>query len=100
MPTRFLLKMIYVIASIYLCWLLILVFAQDQLIFPRTRGLVRMGELDRPGVEVVWLDTEEGRLPGWFIPGRGASEESPQRLLVLAYKIAHVPFHKYDMGVF
>ena len=99
MPTRFLLKMIYVIASIYLCWLLILVFAQDQLIFPRTRGLVRMGELDRPGVEVVWLDTEEGRLPGWFIPGRGASEESPQRLLVLLHGNGNIIDDWYDLGL-
>ena len=87
------------IASIYLCWLMILVFAQDQLIFPRSRGLIRMGELDRPGVEVVWLDTEEGRLPAWFIPGQGASKESPQRLLVLLHGNGNIIDDWYDLGL-
>ena len=54
-------------------WLLGLYVIQDMLIFPRHRAKDRVGDLEREGIEVMWHETPEGKVPAWFLPGRDST---------------------------
>ncbi|MGB0590455.1 MAG: alpha/beta hydrolase [Myxococcota bacterium] len=63
---------------IYVVWLLGLWALQGRLIYP---GWLRLPEpepeLNVSGLEPWWLDTEEGPVEAWWIPGAGVSEDRP-----------------------
>ena len=65
-------------AVIYLVWLLGLWSLQTRLIYP---GWLRLSEpepeLNISGLETWWLDTEEGPIQAWWIPGAGVSIDRP-----------------------
>lgn len=76
---------LFVVCVLYALWLLILFFGQDRLVFPRAWSLHNAGPLDRPGVEVVRVATDEGDVPAWFFLGKGASPTTPRGLVVMLH---------------
>jgi fermentation-respiration switch protein FrsA (DUF1100 family) len=59
---------------------------QRLLVFPRfmTRPFPNAGE-GVGGLERLWLDTEDGRVEAWLLPGEGVSAERPGPLVVFAH---------------
>lgn len=46
---------------------------------------MRAGPIDRPGVEVMRVSTDEGDIPAWFLQGAGASETTPRGVVVMLH---------------
>lgn len=55
-------------------------------LFPRyaVRADPRAGE-GVPGLERLWLDTPQGRVEAWFLPGRGVSPATPGPVVLFAH---------------
>lgn len=68
--------------SAYAAWLVLLWLGQRQLMFPAQAREPAPEAAERAGAEVWWLDTEDGRVEGWFLPGRGVTIERPGPALV------------------
>jgi len=76
--------MIYLIA-IYLAWLLIGCSIQRSILFPRS--LVGGSGLASPpqDVEVFYIESSQGPVEGWFIPGEGVSDDTPGPVVIFAH---------------
>ncbi|HUU00472.1 MAG TPA: alpha/beta hydrolase [Myxococcota bacterium] len=59
---------------------------QRRIIFPRylTHPYPGAGN-NIASLERIWIDTSEGKVEGWFIPGDGASAEHPAPLVIFAH---------------
>jgi fermentation-respiration switch protein FrsA (DUF1100 family) len=59
---------------------------QRRIIFPRhlTQPYPKAGD-NIAGLERIWIDTSEGKVEGWFIPGDGAGPERPAPLVIFAH---------------
>ena len=66
-------------------WILGLYILQDVLIFPRHRAKDRIGDLEREGVEVLWHETSEGKVPAWFLRGRDSHTPGGCGVVVLLH---------------
>lgn len=65
-------------------WLALLFVAQRFMIFPGQR-IVPVPGVGAPGVERIWLDTDQGRVEAWFLPGEGVRAEAPGPMVVYAH---------------
>lgn len=94
---RWLLKrtMIYLLA-IYLAWLLIGCFLQRSILFPRSMAGGPGPVVAPKEVEVFHIDSSQGRVEGWFIPGEGVSAESPGPVVIFAHGNAELIDHWPD----
>ena len=76
-------RILTTIGIIYLVWLLGLWAMQRRIIYP---GFLRLPEpepqLQLPGLEPWWLDTEDGPIEAWWIPGAGVSEGRPGAVMM------------------
>jgi len=51
------------------------------------------------GLEKLWIDTDQGRVEGWFIPGQGVSRESPGPLVIYAHGNAElIDYYPYVLA--
>ncbi len=59
---------------------------QRRILFPRhyTQAYPDAGK-NLPGLERIWLDTDEGKVEGWFLPGRGVSADQPGPVVIFAH---------------
>ncbi|MEZ6189695.1 MAG: alpha/beta hydrolase [Phycisphaerales bacterium] len=86
--------MIYLLV-IYLSWLLIGFFIQRSILFPRSlAGGGAVGTLN--GIEVLNIETPDGPVEAWFIPGDGVSAEHPGPLVIFAHGNAELIDHWPD----
>jgi fermentation-respiration switch protein FrsA (DUF1100 family) len=46
-----------------------------------------------PGLERIWLDTPQGRVESWLLPGRGASPQNPGPAVIFAHGNAELIDH-------
>ena len=74
---------IFVLVGIYVVWIIVLWFMQDGLVFPRAWATAHAHDFERPGVEVIWVESEAGPMPAWFFKGNGVSEQTPAGALVM-----------------
>ncbi len=74
-----------VLAVLFGLWLLGLYIVQDMMIFPRHRAKDRIGDLKRDGVEVMWRETSEGKVPAWFLRGRDSQAQGGCGVVVLLH---------------
>ncbi len=63
-----------------------LVALQRSLLFPRHMLTVapNAGD-DIPGLERLWIDSDEGRVEAWFLPGDGVSAQKPGPAVLFAH---------------
>jgi fermentation-respiration switch protein FrsA (DUF1100 family) len=86
--------MIYLLV-IYLSWLLIGFFIQRSILFPRSlAGGGAANTLN--GIEVLYVETPDGPVEAWFIPGDGVSAEHPGPVVIFAHGNAELIDHWPD----
>jgi fermentation-respiration switch protein FrsA (DUF1100 family) len=68
----------------YALWLAVLFLAQDRILFPIAMVPKPTGEVP-PRAQVLWLDTDAGKVEAWFFPAPGASAEAPAPLVVFGH---------------
>lgn len=75
----------------YIIWLGVASVLQRYILFPRqfTTVMADAGE-GVPGLERIWLDTDQGKVEGWFIPGRAVSAAAPGPVVFYAHGNAEV----------
>lgn len=84
-PRRLLRRTLIYLVVIYLLWLLMAFTLQRSILFPSSLAGDVRGASAPPGVEVLHLDIEGGRVEAWFVPGEGVSPEAPGPLVVFAH---------------
>jgi hypothetical protein len=74
------------VALALLVWFLVITLLQRTILFPRrlVRADSDAGE-DVPGLERLSIDSPEGQVEGWFLPGDGVSRERPGPLVIFAH---------------
>jgi fermentation-respiration switch protein FrsA (DUF1100 family) len=75
----------------YLVWICMALVLQRAVLFPRSYAQT----MDSPGegvvgLEQIWLETDEGNVEGWFVPGRGVTADRPGPLVIYAHGNAEV----------
>ena len=97
--------MIYLIA-IYLIWLVVAFTIQRSILFPRSLIDVPASAAVTPETEFLHIETSQGQVEGWFIPGQGVSDQAPGPLVIFSHGngelIDHWPILLHDyyrMGV-
>lgn len=64
----------------------VLVALQRSLLFPRHMLSVAPNAGDGvPGLERLWIDSDEGRVEAWFLPGDGVSAQKPGPAVIFAH---------------
>lgn len=76
--------MIYLLIAVVV-WLLVVWFAQRLILFPAPFIPASLHVKPGPGVEVIWLETDAGKVEAWFIPGKGVSAEAPGPAVMYAH---------------
>ena len=100
-PSR-LKRMIRRIFAAYVMYMISLAACQRYLVFPRyaAKPLPDAGQ-GVPGLERVWIDTPEGRVEGYFLPGAGASADRPGPAVIFAHGNAELIDHwPLDMAAY
>lgn len=87
--------MIYLLA-IYLTWLVIGCSLQRSILFPRSMAGGPGPAAIPEDVEVFFIDSPQGRVEGWFIPGDGVSAEAPGPIVIFAHGNAELIDHWPD----
>ena len=74
------------VAALLLFWVLAVLGLQRLILFPSyaVRSTPGAGD-DLADLDRLWIDTDEGRVEGWFLPGRGVSEERPGPIVLFAH---------------
>ncbi len=95
--TRRLIKrtMIYLIA-IYLIWLMIGCSIQRSILFPRSLAGGSASVTPPQGIEVLHIDSDQGQVEAWFIPGDAVTAESPGPVVIFAHGNAELIDHWPD----
>jgi hypothetical protein len=59
---------------------------QRQILFPRhlLQPMPGAGK-DVPGLEKIWIDSPQGRVEGWLLPGSGVSAQKPGPVVIFAH---------------
>lgn len=66
-------------------WLIVACGLQRQVLFPRW-AMPNAPAMEPAGdVDVITLDTDQGPVPAWFIPGDGRSSENPGPVVIFAH---------------
>src|SRR5688500_14887424 len=70
----------------YAVWLCIAVALQRYIVFPRYYAQVMedAGE-GVAGLQKTWLETEQGKVEMWFVPGEGVTPSSPGPAVLYAH---------------
>ena len=77
-------QFVVTVGIVYLIWLLGLWALQARLIYPGWMRLpVPEPELNISSLEPWWLDTEDGPIQAWWIPGAGVSENRPGPVMMV-----------------
>jgi fermentation-respiration switch protein FrsA (DUF1100 family) len=84
-PRRLLKRTMIYLLAIYLVWLLIGCSIQRSILFPRSMAGGPRQAAVPGGVQVVYIDSPQGRVEGWFIPGDGVSAEAPGPVVIFAH---------------
>jgi hypothetical protein len=81
----------------YSLWLAAGCALQRKMLFPRgmTHPLPNAGE-GVAHLEKLWLQSDQGRVEAWFIPGRGVDAEHPGPLMIFAHGNAELIDHLPD----
>jgi len=79
------LSILYSIAVIYVVWLIVALLIQRTILFPTHMIPEIEGLPPIAGVEDVSLDTDAGKVEGWFVPGRYVSDTNPGPVVILAH---------------
>jgi fermentation-respiration switch protein FrsA (DUF1100 family) len=87
--------MIYFLV-IYLAWLLIGCSVQRSILFPRSLAGGQDSAMPPRGVEVLYIDSSQGPVEGWFIPGDGVSDQAPGPIVIFAHGNAELIDHWPD----
>ena len=61
------------------------VWLQRAILFPRSFPQQVPSALATPGLERWWIDSDEGRVEAWFVPGDGVDEAHPGPVVVFAH---------------
>lgn len=70
----------------YMVFVGLLGLLQRKMIFAGADQPARpVAGLDEAGAERWWLDTPEGRVEAWFLPGKGASADAPGPAVIIAH---------------
>lgn len=89
-------RWVALLLALYGCWLLLLYFQQDMLLYPGAGAPLAEAGPPPPGVESLWIEPEPGvRVEAWFVPGRGCSAESPGPAMI----ITHGNYEVIDQGL-
>ena len=76
-------KGVLMVIGLYGLYLLGFVLTHSVDIYPGERRIgVPAPQIAIPGFEVWWLETDEGKVEGWWIPGSGVSPDSPGPAIV------------------
>ncbi len=100
-PRRIRRTMVYLIL-IYAVWLLIGCSIQRSILFPRSMIDVPASAAVTPETEQLSIESPQGQVEGWFIPGEGVTDQSPGPLVIFAHGngelIDHWPImlHQYS----
>ena len=75
-----------ILAAGYLIWGISLFSFQRRIIFPRQHCQPdpEAGK-NVPGLEKLWVQSQEGPVEAWFLPGDGATQDSPGPVAVFAH---------------
>lgn len=75
----------------YLIWLCLALVLQRRILFPRhfTEAMADAGE-GVAGLERSWIETDQGKVEAWFVPGKGVSAASPGPVVFFAHGNAEV----------
>ena len=84
----------------YLVWLCLALVLQRYILFPRSYAEVMENPGEGvPGLEQIWLETDQGQVEGWFVPGLGVSDERPGPVVFYAHGNAEViDYFPYVLG--
>lgn len=80
-------------AGVILALVPVVTWLQRAMLFPRDMARPVEAALATPGLERTWLDTDEGRVEAWLLPGDGASPERPGPAVVFAHGNAELIDH-------
>ncbi len=69
----------------YPLWLVAASFLQRRVLFPRQMTEPVEGADGFPGLEKVWLDTDQGKVETWFVPGKGVDAQHPGPMVFFAH---------------
>ena len=71
---------------LYCCYCLLLFVLQRQMMFPHyAAGRPAAPSLEKTGVELLWIDTSEGKIEAWFLPPAGRKDGSPAPAVIFAH---------------
>lgn len=79
--------------TVILLGVLGVVWIQRAMLFPREYAAEIPAALATPGLERIWLDTDDGRVEAWFLPGDGVDAEHPGPAVVFAHGNAELIDH-------
>ncbi len=72
----------------------VVLFMQRLFLFPRHLVQTVPGAAEAtPGLEQLWLDTRQGKVEAWFLPGEGASAQTPGPAVIFAHGNGEVIDH-------
>ena len=75
-----------ILAAGYLIWGILLFSLQRRIIFPRHYAQPVPGAgKNIPGLEKIWIESPEGRVESWFLPGEGVSAGNPGPVVLFAH---------------
>lgn len=83
-------------AGVILALVLGVTWLQRAMLFPREMVRPIPSALATPGLERMWLDTDEGRVEAWLLPGDGVSAARPGPAVVFAHGNAELIDHWPD----
>jgi fermentation-respiration switch protein FrsA (DUF1100 family) len=75
---------------------------QRQILFPRHLVHTFPGAgVGVPGLERIWIESPEGPVEGWFLPGNGVSEKNPGPLVIFAHGNGElIDYWPEEMGMY
>jgi fermentation-respiration switch protein FrsA (DUF1100 family) len=75
----------------YMVWISVAAVFARSILFPRHYAQVMESPGEGvPGLERLWLETDQGKVEGWFVPGEGVSADSPGPVAFFAHGNAEV----------
>ena len=74
------------VAIAYTIWCIVLYSIQRSILFPREYAVCdpNAGQ-GVPGLERIWIQSEEGKVEAWFLPGDGVSAQNPGPVVLFAH---------------
>lgn len=80
------LRLLRIIALIAVAWAAIALAFQRSVLYPRRMiGQTPDAAPVIPGLEVLWLDTPDGRVEGWFLEGKANGGDQPTGVVMFAH---------------